>query len=134
MKRLGIFVFYDKDGIVDNYIDYLLEDLSKSLSDLIIVVNGILNDNGKKIFLRYTDRIVIRKNIGFDAGAYVDILLNYIGQENLKKWDELILCNDTFYGPFIPFSDIFARRIPKVNMLEAYRRMIVFLQENNENK
>lgn len=109
MKRLGIFVFYDKDGIVDNYIDYLLEDLSKSLSDLIIVVNGILNDNGKKIFLRYTDRIVIRKNIGFDAGAYVDILLNYIGQENLKKWDELILCNDTFYGPFIPFSDIFAR-------------------------
>ncbi len=48
-----------------------------------------------------------RKNVGYDAGAYADVILNFLGKEELKKWDELVLCNDTFYGPFVPFEYIF---------------------------
>ena len=27
MRRLGLFVFYDKDGVVDEYVEYLISDL-----------------------------------------------------------------------------------------------------------
>ena len=39
-KRLGIYFFYDKNGIVDRYIPYFLEDFKKNLTDLLIVSNG----------------------------------------------------------------------------------------------
>lgn len=107
MKRLGIFVFYDKEGIVDLYIEYLLADLKKCLNYLIIAVNGEVNHQGYTILEKYSNRILVRENKGFDAGAYKEILINVLGKDEIKKWDEIVLCNDTFYGPFISFKDIF---------------------------
>ena len=40
MKRLGIFVFYDEDGIVDRYVQYYLEQMSFVLDRIIIVSNS----------------------------------------------------------------------------------------------
>ena len=44
MRRIGIFVFFDADGIVDRYIPYMLTDLMKNLERLVIVVNGKITD------------------------------------------------------------------------------------------
>jgi rhamnosyltransferase len=107
MKRIGIFCFYDKDGIVDEYIEFLLDELSHCLSRLVVIVNGEINDRGKQIFKKYTDEIHIRKNKGFDGGAYKDVLINVLGWHEVQKYDELVLCNDTFYGPFVSFESIF---------------------------
>lgn len=107
INRLGIFVFYDKEGIVDEYITYLLSSLCECLKYLIIIVNGYIDTNGMNIFQNYTDKIYIRDNEGFDGGAYKDIILNEIGQNTLKEYDEIVFCNSTFFGPFIPFSNIF---------------------------
>lgn len=107
MKRIGIFCFYDKDGIVDEYIEFLLDELSRCLSRLVVVVNGEINDKGKRIFKKYTDEIYIRENKGFDGGAYKDVLINVLGWNEVQKYEELILCNDTFYGPFVSFESIF---------------------------
>lgn len=107
MKRLGIFSFYDKEGIVDSYIEYLLSDLKENLDKLIITVNGIVNHDGLKILENYADQVLIRENKGFDAGAYKDVFVNILGEDEIKKWDEIVLCNDTFYGPFISFKTIF---------------------------
>ena len=107
MERLGIFVFYDREGIVDSYIDYLLCDLRKCLSYLIIVVNGKVDILGYDIFSKYADQIVIRNNKGFDIGAYKEIIEDLHQKKEMRKWDEIVFCNDTFYGPFIPFTQIF---------------------------
>lgn len=106
-NRLGLFSFYDRDGIVDEYITYLLTSLSECLSHLIIIVNGYIDTNGMNAFKKFTDEIYIRENEGFDGGAYKDIILNEIGRDRLLEYDELVLCNDTFYGPFKPFKTIF---------------------------
>ena len=53
MKRLGIYFFFDKDGIVDKYVDYVLEDLTKHVDKLIVVCNGQLNERGRKTFENY---------------------------------------------------------------------------------
>lgn len=113
IRRLGIFCFYDKNGIVDQYVKYLLNDICNVLEKLIIVVNGNINHEGKHIFKQYTQSIIIRENKGFDGGAYADIIVNYLGEEYFKLWDEIVLFNDTFYGPFVPFSQIFDKMLYK---------------------
>ena len=104
-KRLGVFIFYDKEGIVDDYVLTLLKSLKEAVTDIIIVSNCSLQEEEKKKFEKFTDKIKIRKNIGLDAGAFKNTFMEY--QEYFKTFDELILMNDTFYGPFIPFKTIF---------------------------
>ena len=106
-KRLGIFLFWDSDGIVDDYILYLLDDMMNNLTDLVIVVNGSLNDNGRKKFEKYTSRIFVRANVGFDIGGLQDALVNYCGFDKIREYDELVLFNDSFFGPVYPFSKVF---------------------------
>ena len=57
-NRLGIYFFYDGDGVVDKYIDYFLYDYAKCFNHLVVVCNGKLNDSGRKIFEKYTSDII----------------------------------------------------------------------------
>jgi rhamnosyltransferase len=103
-KRLGIFVFYDKDSIVDDYVLYMLDSLSKAVDDIIIVSNSYLPPSEMKKLNSYTDKIEIRLNVGLDAAAFKYVYDKYTSY--ITSFDELILLNDTFYGPFVPFKKI----------------------------
>lgn len=109
MKRLGMFIFYDKQGIAGKYVEYLVKEIKENVNDLFIISNCALTNSSKEIFLKYTNNVIERENCGFDGGAYQDVLCNVIGLDNCKKWDELLLINDTFYGPFCPLSTIFKK-------------------------
>lgn len=104
VERLGIFVFYDKEGIVDDYVIYLLKSLKEAVNEIIIVSNTNLSPSEKSKLSPFTERIKIRENIGLDAGAFKDTYDEY--QEYIREFDEVILLNDTFFGPFIPFKKI----------------------------
>ena len=106
MKRVAIYFFYDKDGIVDGYVDYFLEDLKKNLDRLIVVCNGKLTSEGRKKFSKYTSEIIVRENKGFDVWAYKEGI-EYIGWDDLKNYDELIMLNMTIMGPIYPFKEMF---------------------------
>lgn len=108
MKRIGIFSFYDKEGIADSYIEYLLNELTTVLDRLVVVVNGQVGEAGRCLFSRYTNDLIIRENKGYDAGAYADVIVNVLGGK-IRDWDELVLCNDTFFGPFVPMRSIFEK-------------------------
>lgn len=107
MKRIGLLVFYDKDGIVDDYLTYFLDHFISFLDDFLIVCNGSVKNSGFIKLQKYTSKIYFRLNRGFDGGAYKEI----IGQnlDHIKEFDELILLNDTFFGPFYPLSDMFGK-------------------------
>ena len=106
MKRLGIFIFYDKDGVVDRYIEFLLHSLKEVTDRLVIVVNGLINSEGIEQLELISNDIIYRDNKGYDAGGYRTALLRDVGSKELQKYDELILCNDTCYGPFVPLPVI----------------------------
>lgn len=106
MKRAAIFLFYDKDGLVDNYISVMLEDLKKNVDRLVVVCNGKLSVEGRQIFEKFTKEIVVRENKGFDVWAYKEGI-EYIGWSDLSTYDELILMNYTMFGPFFPFKEMF---------------------------
>ena len=105
-KRSAVYVLYDKDGVVDSYVTYMLQELLKVCDKLVVVCNGVLGDEGKASIEEITKEIIVRDNEGFDAWAY-KTGMEYIGWDDLKDYDELILMNDTIFGPFYPFQTIF---------------------------
>ncbi len=105
-KRCAIYVFFDKDGIVDAYNFYFLKELKKVISRLIIICNGEVNDKGIEGFRALTDEIIVRPNEGFDITAYKKGI-EHITFDKLADYDEIILSNSTNFGPFYPFRDMF---------------------------
>jgi len=105
-KRVAVFVFYDKDGIVDRYVTYLVQELLKVSERLVVVCNGDLTEDGKKAIDELTDDVLVRENTGYDAWGY-KAGIEYIGWEELKNYDELILMNDSVFGPIYPFETMF---------------------------
>lgn len=106
MRRYAIYFFYDKDGIVDQYNIYLLDDLKKNLDYLMVVSNGSLPPSERKKFEKVANEVYERENRGFDVWAYKRGI-EKAGWENLEKYDELILLNFTNFGPVYPFSTMF---------------------------
>lgn len=106
INRLGIFFFYDAQGVVDDYVLKLLDGFMPHFSDLTIVCNGKLNDAGREKLLRYTSKLIVRENKGFDVWAYKTALDSY-GWHKLEQFDEIVLFNATIMGPVYPFSEMF---------------------------
>ena len=106
IKRLIIFLFYDKEGIVDGYIPTLFEGLKEFYDKLCFVANGKLQDEGRRKVEKYVTDFLVRENKGFDVWGYKEGL-EYYGWEELEKYDEVILMNYTIFGPLYPFSEMF---------------------------
>ncbi|MDR2570118.1 MAG: rhamnan synthesis F family protein [Oscillospiraceae bacterium] len=104
-KRIAIYTFYDKSGIVDRYVTYMLQEILTVCEKLVVVCNGKLSDDGRKAFNALTKDLITRENEGFDAWGF-KAGLDHIGRENLKEYDELVLVNDSVFGPIYPFKQI----------------------------
>lgn len=107
MKRLAIFSYYDPAGAIRQSSLELVKELNCIAAKLIIVVNGHLEN--KAPFSEITDAVVFRQNRGYDVGAYYEILMSPEFREEVKAYDELIFCNSSFFGPFIPLKEIFEK-------------------------
>lgn len=106
MKRLAIYLFYDHDGIIDDYIPYKLEKLKEFVQDIWFVSNSGLTVESRKKIQHCTDYIMCRENVGFDVGGYKEAI-EKIGFDKLAEYDEVILLNYTFFAPIFPFSELF---------------------------
>ena len=109
MKRICIFPIFDADGIFDESLFFYLDSLSKVAQRVIVVVIGDITEESLKGLKKYTNEILVKDNRGFDAGAVKWCLKNHLSLEELNTYDELVLCNDTNFGPFVPFTEIFAQ-------------------------
>ena len=105
-KRACIFFVFDKQGVIDSYIPYLLRDLKENLNYLLIVVNGVLSESGREKLSAITSNIFVRDNVGFDVWAYKEGL-EYIGWDQLAEYDEVVLADYTNFGPVYPFREAF---------------------------
>lgn len=106
-SRLGIFVFYDVNTVVNDYVIFLLNSITEVVNELIIVVNKGNGLGTLKELSNFTSYLYVRENTGYDGGAYKDVFLKFHTDENWERWDEIVLFNDTFYGPFFSWKYIF---------------------------
>ena len=107
-KRILIFSFYNKKGKIYEYVFHLLNQYRQITEYIIFVANGILCEESRSKLNCVVDEIVIRKNEGYDGEAYRKIVLQLIEQEKIWNYDELILSNDTYFGPLRPWHIIFS--------------------------
>lgn len=106
-RRLGIFFFYDPDGIVDRYVDYFVNEYKKCFEKLVVVCNGVLSESGRAVFEKYTSYIIVRENKGLDVWAY-KTAFDTIGWKELEAYDEVTIANYTSMGPVYPFTEMYA--------------------------
>lgn len=107
-KRLCIYVTYNKEHKVKEYMGYMLKAIRKSVTSLYVVCNYPEIVDGYEYIRPYTDAVFHRENNGYDAGAYKDMLCTLLGWDVVCEYDELILMNDSFLGPFWDLTGYFA--------------------------
>ncbi|MFT3798442.1 rhamnan synthesis F family protein [Microbacterium sp.] len=104
-RRLLIYVVYDRRGDVEEYIPYALTSLRAHCEHILVVVNGQLTDQGRAALDPVADEIVERANTGYDIWGYKTGLDTAAAR--LEEYDEIILANDTWFGPVRPFGPVF---------------------------
>lgn len=114
-NRLGIYFFYDKDGIVDDYVFYFLKSLKKVTNKIIFIANGHILQEYSNLLNSIVDKLYIKENKGFDAFAYKYVFDN-IGWDEASKYDEVVLCNSTFLGPIFSLEDMFLKMDERENL------------------
>lgn len=103
MNRVCLFAHYDRDNKVDPYVLYYLKELKQLTSAIIFVSTSNLPPPEIKKLDDLVDQIILKENKGYDFGSWAA----GISLIELDKIDELLICNDSCYGPFNPLVSIF---------------------------
>jgi len=104
-KRLCLLAGYDRKNIVQDYVVYLARKLSK-LSDVYYFADGNLSEKELEKLAPYTKYAASAPHHGRDFGSW-QILINHIGWEKIMQYQEMIICDDSIYGPMSNMEDIF---------------------------
>ncbi|TRW25514.1 hypothetical protein FL857_06815 [Criibacterium bergeronii] len=107
MNRIAIIVVVGDKDFLDEYIIYLIRGVGKFTSKTIVTVNGTLPQDALRMIKEVADTVIVRKNLGYDCGAYKDSIEKYIGWDEIYKYDELLLINDSCFGPIYDLSELF---------------------------
>lgn len=106
-KRLLIYVVYDRRGGLDAYVPYALEGLRAHMDHVLVVVNGTITGDKFAQLESVADDVMVRENSGFDIWAY-KAAIDSLGA-GIAEYDEIVLTNDTWFGPTGSFGDLFDR-------------------------
>ncbi len=107
LRRLIVYVIWDRRGDVEDYVAHALGGLREHAAHIMVVVNGALTDAGRATLEPLADEILVRENRGFDIWGHKHAL-DHLGPR-IEEFDELILTNDTWFGPVRPYGPVFTR-------------------------
>jgi lipopolysaccharide biosynthesis protein len=103
-KRLCVFASFAKTGMIEEYVFYNLGALQKTGFDILFVTTSPrISDIDLQRLKKTCVRILRRENIGYDFGSWKAGLFN--SGIDWKEYDQLLLTNDSYYGPLFPWSE-----------------------------
>lgn len=105
--RAVIYVVFDRRGMIEEYVEYALAQMRGDADHILAVVNGALTEEGRARLEAVTDDILVRPNEGFDIWGH-KAGLDHLG-ERIAEFDEIVLTNDTWFGPVRPYGPVFDR-------------------------
>ncbi|MBI5740663.1 MAG: hypothetical protein HZA16_08070 [Nitrospirae bacterium] len=103
VQRAAVFAHFDVDGRIDDYVVYLLKNIREACVSVVFVTTS---DPGKQEISRIEglcEKVIVRKNEGHDFMSYK----HGLSVLDKDKYDEIVLCNDSVYGPLFPLGDVF---------------------------
>lgn len=107
-KRIAVFASFSSNGRISDRVIYYLKGL-KQICDAIIFVadSPIIPDEVDKI----RDLVIFaqfKRHNEYDFGSYKYGVQFAQNNKLLNNIEELILCNDSCYGPVYPFDNVFS--------------------------
>lgn len=102
--RTVVYAHYDPAHRVAPYVRYAVERLMSCADRLVFVSASDLPSGETGWLAPYPATLMVRANAGLDFASYRDGLL----QLPIRAGEEIVLANDSVYGPFFELGDIFA--------------------------
>lgn len=107
MKKLALYVHHNPKGEVRDYIIYCLKGLQEVVTEILFIVNGSITPEARDKLEKMGIKILVRENKGFDWWAW-KAGIEFYGYDKIAEYDELLLTNNTYYGPIYPFSEMWS--------------------------
>ncbi|WP_318241595.1 rhamnan synthesis F family protein [Cellulomonas avistercoris] len=108
IKRVVFYLFYDSQGVVDDYVTHMLAALRPHAEHVFVVSNSALTPDSRSRLDAVADTVWVRENVGFDVWGYKEAMEAF-GWDRLAEYDEALFMNYTVFGPVFPFSELFDR-------------------------
>ncbi|WP_057490309.1 rhamnan synthesis F family protein [Streptococcus orisasini] len=110
MKRLLLYVHFNKYNRLSSHVVYQLTQLRPLFSKIVFISNSELAsaDFDKLREEDLMDHFIQRQNSGFDFAAWRDGLA-FIGFDELKNYDSVTTMNDTCFGPLWDLAPIYQK-------------------------
>ena len=106
MKRLLLYVHYNKYNELSGHVLYQLEQLRPLFSKLIVISNSQLTGSTLQTLKDLgVEKVLQRENLGFDFAAWRDGMA-HVGFDHLTDFDSVTLMNDTCFGPLWDMTDL----------------------------
>ena len=107
MKRICLFAGYDNKNIIHDYVVYYLKELS-TVSDIYYMADNEISEEEKVKIAPYVKGAYGFNHKKYDFGSWQE-LIKIVGWEKILEYDELILANDSVFGPLYPMQDFFTK-------------------------
>ena len=111
------YVHYNKFNRLSDHVIFQLEAMRQIYDEIYLISNSQLSDRDLNSLANngLYDHFLQRKNSGYDFCAWSDGIKAY-GYDQLDKFDNLTLMNDTCFGPFWDFKPTFDKFTNKTNV------------------
>ena len=96
VRRICLFAGYDQDGIVDDYVVAYLRELSR-FAEIYYLADGHMADGELEKLRPYTKACWAYRHGAYDFGSWAALARDHVGWEEIGRYDELILANDSCY-------------------------------------
>lgn len=104
-NKLCLYAHFDQAGKIADYVIGQCEELKKNGYDVILIsTSPALEQNAIESALKSLRGIIHRKNLGYDFVSWRTAMMS-LG--DFSSYDELLLTNDSVFGPFSDLSLIF---------------------------
>lgn len=104
-SRLCLFAHFDEDDVIADHVIYYLSAL-KASGFMVLVASTAALDHEQAAKLRsHCDGVELRANVGLDFASWKHL----IAKLDLSRTQQLLLCNDSVYGPLTDLTEYLAK-------------------------
>ncbi|MDE1145406.1 MAG: rhamnan synthesis F family protein [Azospirillaceae bacterium] len=106
-RRVVLFAHFDRDGQVDDHVLYYLRGLRSVAERILFVSDGALMEGQAERLGDVAELVHAGRHGAYDFGSW-QIAFRALG-DDLALYDEVVVANDSCYGPVFPFAPVFQK-------------------------
>ena len=105
--RVAVFAAFSRDGTIPETTLYYLDGLREVVDNIVFVADNPLMPGEERKIKDLVCMCVCERHREYDFGSYKRGWRLCMSDRRLCKASEIVFCNDSCYGPVVPFSGVF---------------------------